>query len=112
MKRILPMAGVLLLAAAPCAQAAPLPPSAQPSATSHLSIDASGPRAAVAQPSAIEAAVLPQRSVDRRLGGKGLVGSAGFLCGRQAGVDLAGAASAAGYDPHGRFLGAKLSLAF
>jgi len=81
-------------------------------ATERLAIDPFGPRAAVGRPSAVEVAVLPRRSVDRRLGSDRLIGSAGFLCGRQPGVRASGAASAAGYDPHGRFLGGKLSLAF
>ncbi len=49
-------------------------------------------------------------SVDHRFGG--LVGSAGFLCGLQSGQEDSLAARSGGYDPHGRFLGAKLSLPF
>jgi hypothetical protein len=36
----------------------------------------------------------------------------GFLCGLQPGQKPTGAAAARGYDPSGRFLGAKLSVAF
>ena len=50
-------------------------------------------------------------AVDYRAGG-GLVGSLGFLCGREPGADLKGAAAAHGYDPNGRFVGAKLRIAF
>ena len=35
----------------------------------------------------------------------------GFLCGLQPGQKPTGAAAARGYDPNGRFLGAKLSIA-
>ncbi len=51
-------------------------------------------------------------SVDRRLTSDGLVGSAGFLCGMQPGASSQGAVAARGFDPQGRFLGAKLSLGF
>lgn len=39
-------------------------------------------------------------------------GAVGFLCGREPGAGRSGAAAARGVDPSGRFLGAKLSLAF
>jgi hypothetical protein len=71
-----------------------------------------GPAARPRPASMIEAAVLPSRSIDRRLGSNGPVASAGFLCGLQEGVSNRGSASAAGWDPHGRFLGAKLTFAF
>jgi hypothetical protein len=51
-------------------------------------------------------------AVDHPFGKGGVVGSAGFLCGRGAGPDNNGAATAYGYDPEGRFVGAKLSFAF
>jgi len=53
-----------------------------------------------------------QTAVDHRFGAGGLVGSAGFLCGLHPGPDNNGAATAYGYDPQGRFVGAKLSIAF
>lgn len=40
-----------------------------------------------------------------------VTGSLGFLCGLQPGQKLSGPAAARGYDPNGRFLGAKLSVA-
>jgi hypothetical protein len=61
--------------------------------------------------SALTAAVLPNRSIDRRFA-PAATGSLGFLCGRQPGQQDYGSAAAFGSDPHGRFLGAKLSLAF
>jgi hypothetical protein len=39
-------------------------------------------------------------------------GAVGFLCGREPGAGRTGAAAARGVDPSGRFLGARLSLAF
>ena len=51
-------------------------------------------------------------SIDRSLGKGGLTASAGFLCGRHASPDNNGAATERGYDPEGRFVGAKLSFAF
>lgn len=51
-------------------------------------------------------------SVDKRLGAEDLTGSLGFLCGLEPGAGSQGAAAARGYDPSGRFLGAKLKLAF
>jgi hypothetical protein len=49
--------------------------------------------------------------VDRRIS-EGLSGSLGFLCGLHPSVGDDGASAMRGVDPEGRFLGAKLSLAF
>ena len=68
-----------------------------------------------AQISARRAAGVAQTSVDRRFTSKGsgeLIGSLGFLCGLQPGQTDKGAAAAYGYDPQGRFVGAKLHVAF
>jgi hypothetical protein len=51
-------------------------------------------------------------SVDHRFDDEGTVGSFGFLCGLNPGQRMSGAAGASGYDPMGKFLGAKLSFAF
>lgn len=51
-------------------------------------------------------------AVDHGFAGARLVASAGFLCGLKSAPDNNGAASALGYDPHGRFVGARLSYAF
>jgi hypothetical protein len=55
---------------------------------------------------------IARTSVDHRFEDEGAVGSAGYLCGLQPGEKMYGAAGAAGYDPMGKFLGAKLSVAF
>jgi len=68
------------------------------------------PEAAAAH--ALKRAGIVRTAVDRRLAGDDLTGSLGFLCGIQPGADRTGAAAARGVDPTGRFLGAKLSLAF
>lgn len=58
--------------------------------------------------------VFARTSVDHHFGkgDGGATASAGFLCGRQPGHGDSGAAAAYGVDPHGRFVGAKLSFAF
>lgn len=51
-------------------------------------------------------------SVERRLAEDGLTGSLGFMCGLKPGAEKSGAAAMRGHDPTGRFVGARLSLAF
>lgn len=52
-------------------------------------------------------------AIDRHFDDPGVVGSVGFLCGLEAGAERqSGAAAIRGYDPSGRFVGAKLRLAF
>lgn len=60
----------------------------------------------------LASAVLPRTAVDHRFAPKDVVGSLGFLCGREPGHNDTGSAAAFGSDPHGRFVGAKLSYAF
>jgi hypothetical protein len=50
-------------------------------------------------------------AVDRRYD-RDVTGSLGFLCGLQESADRKGGAAARGVDPTGRFVGAKLSIAF
>lgn len=50
-------------------------------------------------------------SVDHRYD-EGVVGSLGFLCGLEQGAERKGAAAMRGYDQTGRFVGAKLRVAF
>ena len=58
----------------------------------------------------LKAAGIARTSVERR--GDAATAALGFLCGLQEGKGRTGAAAAPGSDPHGRFLGAKLSFAF
>ena len=51
-------------------------------------------------------------SVDRKLASDDVIGSLGFLCGLEPGSGDKGLAAARGYDPSGRFIGAKLRFAF
>lgn len=53
-----------------------------------------------------------QTAVDARLSDDDVVGSLGFMCGLKPGAEKYGAAAARGYDDTGRFLGAKLKVAF
>jgi len=55
---------------------------------------------------------MPTTAVEHRFGRGEVTGSAGFLCGLQPKAMADGAAAAYGVDPHGRYVGAKLRLAF
>lgn len=65
---------------------------------------------AEAEAYALKRAGVARTAVETRAGTGAL--AAGFLCGLKESADLSGAAQARGSDPHGRFLGAKLSFAF
>jgi len=85
------------------------PARAAPSSTA---LDLSSPHTShYAQSNPLPAGVA-RTSIDHRFEDDGAVGSAGYLCGLQPGEKMFGAAGAAGYDPMGKFLGAKLSIAF
>lgn len=79
---------------------------------------AAGPTVALSMPQkdaeayALRRAGIARTAVDRALSGDDVTGSLGFLCGIQQGATRSGIAAARGADPNGRFLGAKLSLAF
>jgi hypothetical protein len=122
---------VVVLAAVACALAGAASAQTAPSAALSLapfraaiaqvseppSIDLSSSPTArnYAQITAMRAAGVAQTSVDHRFTSKGdggLVGSVGFLCGLQPGQTDKGGAAAYGYDPQGRFVGAKLHIAF
>ena len=55
---------------------------------------------------------IAKTSVDHRFEDDEATASLGYLCGLNPGQKMSGAAGAAGYDPMGKFLGAKLSIAF
>lgn len=55
---------------------------------------------------------IARTSVDRKLASDDVTGSLGFLCGLEPGSGKQGVAAARGYDPSGRFVGAKLKFAF
>ena len=74
-------------------------------------LDLSRPRAESRYASPLPAGIA-KTSVDHRFGDDDAVGSFGYLCGLNPGQKMSGAAGAAGYDPMGKFLGAKLSFAF
>jgi hypothetical protein len=57
--------------------------------------------------------VIAKTSVEHRFARRDdVTGSFGFLCGLQPGHTESGVAAAYGSDPHGRFVGAKFSIAF
>jgi hypothetical protein len=61
----------------------------------------------------LDSEVFATTAVDHKFGKRDdLTGSLGLLCGRQPEHTENGGAAAYGSDPHGRFVGAKLSLAF
>jgi hypothetical protein len=107
-----------VMMAAGAANAQTLPQSALPvvgGETPRAPIDLSFSRTdlglAHAQSSALHTAGMVQTSVDQHVGGDSIA-SFGFLCGRQAVYEHGGIADARGYDPMGKFVGAKLSFAF
>ena len=84
---------------------------ARPAADLANPLDALAPTAIQARP--MESVVFARTAVDHRFSRRDdVTGSIGFLCGLQPGHTEAGGAAAYGADPHGRFLGAKLSFAF
>jgi hypothetical protein len=109
------MRAVLILAALGLASAA----HAETAATEALNAAVLRARQPVAgvrlSPAQAEAYVLrstgiARTSIERRTDDATL--SAGFLCGLKDSADRSGGAQARGSDPHGRFLGAKLSFQF
>jgi len=78
--------------------------------------DATAPKTVVggryADPAVQRIPGVAKTAVDHRFSESDLTGSMGFMCGLNPGAQLYGAAGARGYDPNGRFVGARLSLAF
>lgn len=102
-----------LLALAGVAHAEPLRLQRPQEVTSVPAPDLAPLRSAVfAEANALRAIGVARTSVDRPVGRDGLTGSLGFLCGLQPHLNDTGAAQTYGVDPHGRFVGAKLSYAF
>ena len=95
------------------APAAPTPPPVLV-VRAPLNLDRGGVSPIPVQPAdPLRDAAAPARSVEGKFTSAGnLVGSLGFLCGREPGHGESGSAAAFGYDPHGRFLGAKVSYGF
>jgi hypothetical protein len=109
MHRLLPM--VVFLAISGAAHAEPLRPRADRPAAGEADLAAAVfARKAEAQP--IRQPGIAKTSVDYASPSDGVSGSLGFLCGLKPGAERTGAAAARGYDPTGRFVGAKLSFAF
>ncbi len=66
---------------------------------------------AYAQALAWRAAGVARTSVEMSFAQSGAKAALGFICGLQPSQYSSGAAAMNGYDPHGRFVGAKLSFA-
>lgn len=116
MKAALPALIALVLAGSAQAQTAEDLMTAPLRATAAgVGVDLVGPRASFAPHYAHAGAPripgVARTAVDRRLD-EGAIASLGFLCGLEPGQARTGPASARGYDPTGRFIGAKLRLAF
>lgn len=96
-------------AAIPLSAPAGAPAKAVPDLANPL--DPSAPTAL--QSKTLESAVFARTAVSRNFAKRDdLTGSLGFLCGLKPSAATSGAAAAYGTDPHGRFLGAKFSIAF
>ncbi len=54
---------------------------------------------------------IARTSVERRVAGDGVL-SSGVLCGIQPSADTSGASRARGFDPDGKFVGAKMAFRF
>lgn len=111
---LIALAALLLSGAA--AQAQPLVLTPVPAKAGKPALDLTIGRArgmsSFAEVSALRAAGMAKTSLDRRFAGDDATASVGFLCGLQPSQDRSGGGTARGEDPHGRFLGAKLSRAF
>jgi hypothetical protein len=99
------------------AATAPLAYSPLPSAPAKAVPDLANPLDPQARPvlqtNALDTAVFARTAVDHRFEGKtNATASLGFLCGLQPGHNDTGGAAAYGVDPHGRFVGARFSIAF
>ena len=74
-------------------------------------LDPLAPTAISANP--MQSVVFARTAVDHRFSRRqDITGSIGFLCGLQPGHTESGGAGVYGSDPHGRFVGARLSFAF
>ncbi|HEY2356462.1 MAG TPA: hypothetical protein VGH86_03365 [Phenylobacterium sp.] len=119
LKIILILTAAAAMAAAGAARAqtaATALPVKAPEAASRPVVDLANPLDPLAPTSItkpLETAVFARTALDHRFSQReNATGSLGFLCGLQPGHSDTGGASAYGVDPHGRFLGAKLSFAF
>lgn len=113
---ILTAAAAMAAAGAARAQSGAALPVKAPDAASRPVVDLANPLDPLAPTSItrpLDTAVFGHTALDHRFSQReNVTGSLGFLCGLQPGHNETGGASAYGVDPHGRFLGAKLSFAF
>jgi hypothetical protein len=103
--RLIVLAAASMLSGA--AHAQPLQSSAPEAATLNAAVSAR-----FGEAGAQKAQAMARTSLDHQFDAKAASGAFGFLCGRPESLDNRAASSPYGSDPHGRFLGARLSLAF
>ncbi len=103
---------IALLAGSAHAEALNLTPAPQSTPKLNLSIVRTSADPAYEKTLAMRRQGLATTSVDAKMGDNGATGSFGFLCGLYPGQNLGGVHEARGYDPMGKFMGAKLALPF
>ncbi|WP_297696967.1 hypothetical protein [Phenylobacterium sp.] len=88
-------------------------PSSDPDGAQRLAeaVRPHAPAASLASPADARLAGVAQTSIERRFANGRISGALGFLCGRPDSAAETGHETAYGADPHGRFLGARLSIA-
>lgn len=99
---------LVALAAVALAGAARAEPAAQPQPESAAALKS----AVFAQAAEGKGQGMARVAVDHRFQKSDTTAQVGFLCARPDSLDDRAASSPTGSDPHGRFLGARLSLAF
>ncbi len=110
----LALSALIAAAGAANAQTAPQPASPE-SYVFAKPVDLALPAASLgitdAQAEALRRAGVTRTAIDHRFSHDGVTGSLGFLCGLPA-DPAGGVSSVRGFDPQGRFLGAKISFPF
>jgi hypothetical protein len=104
----LALAATLALAGAARAEPGPQTVAPPPAAGSSAALKA----AVFAEAAEGKGQAMSRVAVDHRFAKSDATAAVGFLCARPDSLDERAASSAYGSDPHGRFLGARLSVAF
>ncbi len=103
---------IAALAGSAQAEALNLTPAPQSAPKLNLSIARTSADPGYAKTMEMRRQGLAVTSVDAKVGDGGAMTSFGFLCGLYPGQNLGGIHEARGYDPMGKFMGAKLALPF
>ena len=105
-------AGAASAQVAPQAPVAPVSVATAPQRPLDISLAGAALGLTDAEAEALRKAGVVRTSLDHQFTRDGVVGQVGFLCGLPPNASDGGANAVRGYDPQGRFLGAKLSFAF